>query len=201
VKDPCLTNPVAHVKPRFSRGDFSRTRQAAFLPLPRFESFNTARRSLQLKQGIVHVIKMARDEDEIDATALTLLFKYGKYTILLFAEPLMPFSTIKSNLLTTLKERYPQGLETSLSPNRAKLPDSILDIVLGVPKDTYDPSKGWDELNTRGAGMKESPRSLGLKDGSQIAFAFVDEDKEDKEAKDLFHVEYSDVNALYPDDE
>jgi hypothetical protein len=49
--------------------------------------------------------------------------------------------------------------------------------------------------------MTESPRSLGLKDGSQIAFAFVDEDEEDKEAKDLFHVEYSDVNALYPDDE
>jgi hypothetical protein len=133
--------------------------------------------------------------------ALTLLFKYGKYTILLFAEPLTPFSTIKSNLLTTLKERYPEGLETSLSPNRIKIPDSILDIVLGVPKDIYDPSKGWDELNIRGGGMKESPRSLGLKDGSQVAFAFVDENEEDKEAKDLFHVEYSDVNALYPDDE
>jgi hypothetical protein len=133
--------------------------------------------------------------------ALTLLFKYGRYTILLFAEPLTPFSTIKSNLLTTLKERYPDGLETSLSPNRIKIPNSILDIVLGVPKDIYDPTKGWDELNTGAGGMTESPRSLNLKDGSQIAFGFVDEDEEDKEAKDLFHVEYSDVNALYPDDE
>lgn len=112
-----------------------------------------------------------------------------------------PFSTIKSNLLATLKERYPEGLETSLSPKRTKIPDSILDVVLGVPKDIYDPTKGWDELNTGRGVAKESPRSLGLKDGSQIAFAIVDEDEEDKEAKDLFLVEYSDVNALYPDDE
>jgi hypothetical protein len=42
---------------------------------------------------------------------------------------------------------------------------------------------------------------LGLKDGSQVAFTFVDESDEDKEAKDLFHVEYSDVNALYPEDD
>ncbi len=62
-------------------------------------------------------------------------------------------------------------------------------------------TKGWDELDTGGAGIKESPGSLGLKDGSQVAFAFVDENDEDKEAKDLFHVEYSDINALYPEDE
>jgi hypothetical protein len=41
---------------------------------------------------------------------------------------------------------------------------------------------------------------LGLKDGSKLAIAFV-EDDEDKEAKELFYVEYPDVEALYPEDE
>jgi hypothetical protein len=131
--------------------------------------------------------------------ALTLHFKYSKYTVLLFAEPLTPFSTIKTNLLVILKERYPDGLSRSDSPSPTKIPDSILDIVLGVPIDPYELSKGWDELDTRGGGMIETPRSLGLKDGSKIAFAFVEND-EDKEAKELFYVEYPDLDALYPEE-
>jgi hypothetical protein len=82
-----------------------------------------------------------------------------------------------------------------------KIPDSILDIVLGVPVDPYEPSKGWDELDTGEAGIKETPNSLGLKDGSKIAFAFVDGMEEDEEVKDLFYVEYPDVEALYPEEE
>jgi hypothetical protein len=148
----------------------------------------------------VLIIVQARDEDEVHASAFTLQFKYAKYTVLLFAEPLTPFITIKTNLLAILKERYPGGLLRSDSSTPTKIPDSILDIVLGVPIDQYDPSKGWDELDTRGAGIKESPKSLGLKDGSKLAMAFV-EDGEDKEAKELFYVEYPDVEALYPEDE
>jgi hypothetical protein len=49
--------------------------------------------------------------------------------------------------------------------------------------------------------VKETPKSLGLKDGSKLAFAFVYGDDEDKETKELFHVEYPDVDALYPDEE
>jgi len=134
----------------------------------------------------------------VQASAFTLHFKYAKYTILLFTEPLTPFITIKTNLLAILKERYPAGLTRGDSPTPTKIPDSILDIVLGVPVDQS--SKGWDELDTRGPGMKESPKSLGLKDGSKLAMAFVAEG-EDKEAKELFYVEYPDVDALYPDDE
>jgi hypothetical protein len=73
--------------------------------------------------------------------------------------------------------------------------------VLGVQVDPYEPSKGWDELDTRGGGVKETPKSLGLKDGSKLAFAFVYENDEDKETKELFHVEYPDVDALYPEEE
>ncbi len=83
---------------------------------------------------------------------------------------------------------------------RTKFPDSILDIVLGVQIDSYDPSKGWDELNTGSGIINESPKSLGLKDGAKIAFAFVGEEEEDKEAKELFHVEYPNLDELYPEE-
>ena len=48
--------------------------------------------------------------------------------------------------------------------------------------------------------MKETPKGLGLKDGSKLAMAFV-ADGEDTEGKELFHVEFPDVDALYPEDE
>lgn len=72
--------------------------------------------------------------------------------------------------------------------------------MLGVPVDPYEPSKGWDELDIRAGGIKETPKSLGLKDGSKIAFAFTD-GEEDKAAKELFYVEYPDLEALYPEEE
>jgi len=49
--------------------------------------------------------------------------------------------------------------------------------------------------------LKETPKSLGLKDGAKLAFAFVDGEDEEKEVKGLFFVEYPDVAALYPDEE
>jgi len=117
-------------------------------------------------------ITMAKD-DEVQPTALTLRFKHGKHTILLFAEPLTPFSTIKTELLNVLRERYPEGLPSSTSPTPVTIPESILDLVLAVPIDIYEPSKGWTELATRAGGIKETPKSLGLKDGGLLAFAFV----------------------------
>lgn len=46
-------------------------------------------------------------------------------------------------------------------------------------------------------GLRESPRSLGLKDGGMVAFTFdVDEDK-----KPEFHVDFSDESQLYPEEE
>lgn len=61
-------------------------------------------------------------------------------------------------------------------------------MLLGVPIDVYEPSKGWVEINTDGA-FKESPKSLDLKDGSEIAFTFL-EGATGAESIN-FHVEYS----------
>jgi len=114
-------------------------------------------------------------KDDVEPTDWTLRLKHGKHTILLFAAPLTPFTTIKKDLLTTLLERYPDGLPVSSSPDESvQIPESINEVALGVPIDIYEPSKGWTELDTTTGGLKECPRSLGLKDGAIIAFAFLD---------------------------
>ena len=71
---------------------------------------------------------------------------------------------------------------------------------MGVPVDVYEPSKGWTELATGGGGIKESPKSLGLKDGSVVAFAFVNGERDDETGAE-FVVEWSSYEDQYPEDE
>ncbi|KAG4436046.1 hypothetical protein IFR05_008478 [Cadophora sp. M221] len=137
--------------------------------------------------------------EEIKPTAYTLRFKHGKQTILLFVEPLTPFPAILKELLATLRERYPDGLPSSIYDDPLPIPKSGSDIVLGIPKDSYDLEKGWDELAVVTAGLKESPKSLSLKDGAMIAFAFTDSEHWTETGE--FHVEFSNVDELYPDEE
>jgi hypothetical protein len=63
-------------------------------------------------------------------------------------------------------------------------------------------SKGWTELDTiGGGGIKECPKSLGVKDGSAIAFAFVTGDDAEEKDGDGFWVEFSNVDELYPEED
>lgn len=128
-------------------------------------------------------------KDEVEPTDWTLRFKHGKHTILLFADALTPFTKIKADLLTILRERYPQGLVLSSSPDPKPIPESVNKVALGVPVDVYEPSKGWTELDTTSGGLKECPKSLELKDGAVIAFAFLETDEEFSEP--TFEVEWS----------
>ena len=139
--------------------------------------------------------------EEVKPTALTLCFKHGKQTILLFVDPLTTFPVIIKELLLTLRERYPGGLPTTLTgePTFTPIPESSVDVILGVPKDVYDIEKGWEELNIAGTGLKETPKSLGLKDGAQLAFAFAESEVWTKTG--TFHVEYSNLDELYPEEE
>jgi len=134
--------------------------------------------------------------DDIESTALTLRFKHGKQTILLFAQPLTPFTSLKEELLVVLRERYPKGLDTKSDGGRSpvKIPDTIKDVRLGVPKDQFDWTKGWTELDT-----DESPKSLGVKDGGMLAFVFEAEIPAHANADDLFNVEFSNVEELDED--
>lgn len=99
----------------------------------------------------------------------------------------------------TLRERYPKGLPTTVSSEPTPFPESGIDVILGVPKDVFDLEKGWEELNISGAGLKETPKSLGLKDGAQLAFAFAESEAWTKTGE--FYVEFSNVDELYPEEE
>jgi len=113
----------------------------------------------------------------------------------------MPFTTLIAELLEILRERYPKGLETSISPQLVQIPDSVEDVRLGVPKDVYDLSKGWEEISIDSEGIEECPKSLGLKDGGNLAFTFVSGSGKLRMGDDLFHVEIPNEAELYPEDE
>ncbi|KAL2063624.1 hypothetical protein VTL71DRAFT_5429 [Oculimacula yallundae] len=142
---------------------------------------------------------MAKSTDQTTPSTWTLLFKHSNQTILLFVEPTTTFPTILSELLLALRERYPDGLPSALSPEPLELPDSGIDVVLGVRKDEFDATKGWKELKLEGAGMVDSPKSLGWKDGTQVAFAF--EREGGGKGKRVFDVQSPNVDELYPEEE
>jgi hypothetical protein len=137
----------------------------------------------------VQIYLLFQAKDEVEPTDWTLRFKHGKHTVLLFANSLTPFTKVKADLLAVLRDRYPEGLLVSTSPDPKPIPDSINNVALGVPIDVYDPRKGWTELDVTSGGLKECPKTLGLKDGAIIAFAFLEKDEEFGEP--VFDVEWS----------
>lgn len=102
------------------------------------------------------------------------------------------FTSIKTDLLEAIKETGRTEL------NGQALPTDPEDVILGVPVEKNDPSKGWVRLdipetevqvngNSKKIGGKKSvlnssPLGAGLKDGAMLAFRFqtegviVDED-------------------------
>ncbi|KAI1415038.1 hypothetical protein F5Y13DRAFT_157736 [Hypoxylon sp. FL1857] len=113
---------------------------------------------------------------------LSIRFKYGIHTIVLFVDPTKPFSDVADELLEILRDRYPQGLTTTFgSKDKIELPDDPLQIEFALPKSPTDLSRGWNPLNVS---EKDTPASKGLEDNSVVAFAFrphdADEDDETK---------------------
>ncbi|MCJ1395616.1 hypothetical protein MMC18_008502 [Xylographa bjoerkii] len=113
----------------------------------------------------------------------TLRFKQHKVTVLLFVEQTQSFSSIKSDLLDALKGRDYNEI------NQRSLPSDAEEIILGLPIDKNDLSKGWvgldipamdieDETGSKKkTGGKQSvlnasPLGAGLRDGSLLAFKF-----------------------------
>ena len=135
------------------------------------------------------------------STHLTLRFKHGNLTVFVFADELAPISQIKEDLLETLRDTNPDGLLPSPSSGSLKqipLPKSADDIILGVPDNRNDLTEGWSELNTLSdKAAKGCPKSLGWRNADALAFVI----NEGGKAKVEFWVEFSDLNALYPEEE
>ncbi|OTA68408.1 hypothetical protein K449DRAFT_386710 [Hypoxylon sp. EC38] len=131
--------------------------------------------------------------DEILDIDLSIGFKYGIHTILLFVDPTSSFSDIADELLEILRERYPEGLKASLaSQQKTELPDDPLQIEFAVPESPTDLSQGWNPLNV---GKKDTPASKGLKDNGVVAFAFRPHD-----ADDDYEVEFEVEPPRFQDD-
>jgi hypothetical protein len=151
-------------------------------------------------------------ENEGSPTNWTLRFKHGRLTILLLTEALTPISVLKTELLETLRERYPLGIPNPVpkSASRIPIPDSIQDVALAVPIDNHDISKGWKGLDlSASGGIKACPKSLGIKDGGVLAFRFRSEDEGDDEdiekgmaeREDEFLVEWPSYDETYGEPE
>ena len=111
---------------------------------------------------------------------MTLRFKKHRTTILLLVAPSQSFTSIRQDLLAAIKA-------TDITKiNGEDLPSDPETIVLGLPVDKHDISKGWvpleipevEEGDAKGKGVKknsvlnENPLGAGLKDGALLAFKF-----------------------------
>ena len=111
---------------------------------------------------------------------MTLRFKKHRTTILLLVAPSQSFSSIKQDLLEAIKATGVTDI------NGEDIPSDPETIVLGLPADKNDISKGWvplkipevEEGGAKGKGVKknsvlnENPLGAGLKDGALLAFKF-----------------------------
>ncbi|MCJ1421386.1 hypothetical protein MMC32_007749 [Xylographa parallela] len=145
--------------------------------------------------------------EESNPQLWTLRFKQHKVTVLLFVEQTQPFSSIKADLLNALQGRGYSEI------NQRPLPSDAEDIILGLPIDKNDPSKGWIGLDIPAMDMEDetgnkkkmggkksvlnaSPLGAGLRDGSLLAFKFRSENaKKDDDGLDL---DDSDWDVIMP---
>ncbi|OBT43406.1 hypothetical protein VE00_05711 [Pseudogymnoascus sp. WSF 3629] len=133
-----------------------------------------------------------------DPPSTYLRLKHARTTILLLTTPLRPLSALVSELLSALRERYPDGLPSlSASPaagtspgsndgddddddddemeiliqeTLTPLPKSTKEIELAVQNDPYDPAAGWREIEWDGEEGEGGMKGCGVGEGGVVAF-------------------------------
>jgi hypothetical protein len=110
----------------------------------------------------------------VDDPQISLRLKYGIHTIFLFAMVDWTFSRLTTELLSILRDRYPDGLTTSTGdPEKTPLParDDDTQVAYALPRNANDLSQGWKNI-------KANPSDLlvkkGLTDTCSVAFALLD---------------------------
>ncbi|OBT72160.1 hypothetical protein VF21_08769 [Pseudogymnoascus sp. 05NY08] len=122
----------------------------------------------------------------IDHATTYLRLKHARTTILLLTTPLRPLSALVSELLSALRERFPDGLpslttsggdddddedmEITVEETLTPLPDSAKDLELAVPNDPYDPAAGWREIDWAGEEGEGGMKGCGVGEGGVVAF-------------------------------
>lgn len=122
----------------------------------------------------------------MDDYTLSIRFKYGVHTILLFIDSNQKFSEISSNLLEILRERYPDGLTINREEpdNLTPLPSQTGDmrIAYGAPVNPNDLTQGWRDVSAEDT---DTPLTIGLKNNTPLAFAFVPAYEDELEQTDF----------------
>ncbi|OBT87444.1 hypothetical protein VE02_04677 [Pseudogymnoascus sp. 03VT05] len=121
----------------------------------------------------------------IDHATTYLRLKHARTTILLLTTPLRPLSALVSELLSALRERFPDGLpslttsggddededmEITVEETLTPLPDSSKDLELAVPNDPYDTTAGWREIDWAGEEGEGGMKGAGVMEGGVVAF-------------------------------
>lgn len=114
-------------------------------------------------------------------------FKHGIHTIYLFVDSLAPMSTTTTELVQLLRERYPEGLTSSLDPPKRTPVPADAKLAYGVLNVPNDPSRGWKKLKV-GEEQMYTPTKCGLKNSSIVAFTVVEGDVDEDDV--LFEVEW-----------
>lgn len=103
---------------------------------------------------------------------ISVRFRHGIHTIYLFIDPTEPFSSVSTELVSLLKERYPNGLTSTLDPEKVTPVGEAAQLVYAVLAVPNDPSRGWKKLSI-GDDQEKTPSKAGLKDNSVVAFTFA----------------------------
>ncbi|KAL2022110.1 hypothetical protein VTK56DRAFT_6154 [Thermocarpiscus australiensis] len=123
----------------------------------------------------------------VDDPEITIRLKHGIHTIFITAMLDWPFSRVTAELLSILRDRYPDGLTTSTSrPGKTPVPASESDIKVAyaLPKNPSDLAQGWKHLKAQ---PTDTVAGKGLTDMCAVAFALLDPEADEADVR--FQVE------------
>lgn len=127
----------------------------------------------------------------MDDPEISIRLKYGIHTIFLFAMPDWPFSRLTTELLSILRDRYPNGLTPSIAqPDATPVPpnDGDVNIAYALPKNQHNLSGGWKNLKAQPG---DTLGQKGLTDMCSVAFALLDSGTDVADAE--FQVEVAEL--------
>ncbi|KAL2270719.1 hypothetical protein VTJ83DRAFT_90 [Remersonia thermophila] len=141
---------------------------------------------------------MAPKAKALDDLQISLRLRYGVHIIFVIAELDWTFEQLTTELVSILRNRYPEGLRREPAlPSLPGLPTALhseeatpipaegqeVRVAYALPQNPNDLSAGWKNLRAQ---PEDTLKKKGIKDWSSLAFVFLDEDESDLDAK--FHV-------------
>ncbi|KAK3299737.1 uncharacterized protein B0H64DRAFT_379040 [Chaetomium fimeti] len=144
---------------------------------------------------------MPSKANSVDDPEVTIRLKYGIHTVFISAMLDWPFSRLTAELLSILRERYPNGLTTSIGPPQlvaVPASDSDVKVAYALPKNPGDLTQGWKTINARETDILGKK---GVTDMSSVAFAFLETDANETQAVFAVEVPTLDEEAALGEEE